>query len=178
MLHGNSDLSKPVRRRQRQTLSCLPCRRLKVKCDRGHPCRHCVWSDRAASCQYTAFPRTKTPSSGVASSDEDQASVTCVSSQAPPNRSQPTVLLPKVKLENSVSSSESPTTTSSRTEEPAKITDPGTGESGWRSKFRGSTHWLSVSEQVIDYFTRCYADFQMNFFCLLCADSTWLQHFQ
>ncbi|OKL56860.1 hypothetical protein UA08_08008 [Talaromyces atroroseus] len=72
---------------------------------------------------YAAFSNTNTPSNGVVSSDEDQASASTVSSQEPPSRSRPTVLLPRIKMENSMVSSESPRTASSRTEDAAKRTD-------------------------------------------------------
>lgn len=142
-LNDKPTSSKPVRRRQRQTLSCLPCRRLKVKCDRGHPCRHCVWSDRAASCQYAPFPVAQ--SNGVASSDEDQTGKSSQSTQAPIDRAKPALLLPKTESDISMSSPAA-TTTSSRSEESIKsIYHP---YNSWNSKFRGSTHWLTVSRQV------------------------------
>lgn len=148
-LNDKAAPSKPVRRRQRQTLSCLPCRRLKVKCDRGHPCRHCVWSDRAASCHYAPFPAAQS-SNGVTSSDEDQSGKSSQSSLAPTDKSKPALILPKTEPDVSVFSVSSPatttTTTSSKSEESAKsVHDP---YNSWNSKFRGSTHWLTVSRQV------------------------------
>lgn len=163
-LHEKSAKSQPVRRRQRQTLSCLPCRRLKVKCDRGHPCRHCLWSDRAATCQYAAFPNTKTNANtspaGVGSSDEDQTSFSSVSTQTPPtsNKPQLSVLLPNIQPQHLVSYSASGT----RSQEEKEDDDEEEEESanlcskvhpGWTSKVRGTTHWLSVSRQVIDHLT-------------------------
>ena len=146
-LNDKAAPSKPVRRRQRQTLSCLPCRRLKVKCDRGHPCRHCVWSDRAASCHYAPFP-TAQSSNGVTSSDEDQSGKSSQSPLAPIDKSKPALILPKTESDVSVFSVSSPatTTTSSKSEESTKsVYDP---YNSWNSKFRGSTHWLTVSREV------------------------------
>lgn len=43
---------RPVRRRQRAALTCLECRRRKVKCDRKHPCRQCVAAQ--VECTYSS----------------------------------------------------------------------------------------------------------------------------
>lgn len=156
-LNDKSALSKPVRRRQRQTVSCLPCRRLKVKCDRGHPCRHCVWSDRAASCQYAAFPTAAL--NVVTSSDDDKSTIASNSSQTPPDILQQPFLLPKIEPESFMSSSSaSPATTASSKSDgtPKPAFDR---YNSWNSKFRGSTNWVAVSRQVSIYIILgCEAD--------------------
>lgn len=166
-LNDKAAPSKPVRRRQRQTLSCVPCRRLKVKCDRGHPCRHCVWSDRAASCQYAPFPTVQ--STGVTSSDEDQGGKSSQSPQAPIDKSKPALLLPKTESDISVSvSSPATTTTSSKSEESIRsVYDP---YNSWNSKFRGSTHWLTVSRQVLYIYPS-----KLVYCANICIDSIWTQ---
>ncbi|KAI1106382.1 hypothetical protein F4804DRAFT_41599 [Jackrogersella minutella] len=45
-------LPPPNRRRDKPQLSCTPCRRRKVKCDRGTPCRTCSVRGMAMSCTY------------------------------------------------------------------------------------------------------------------------------
>jgi len=124
---------KEVRRRQRQTLSCLPCRKLKVKCDRNHPCGHCVWSERASSCQYAAFPKA-IPINGV--KDPGQNSRTQSADATKPN----TVLLPKTDSSSS--------TTSASGESPGSFLQNCNPQDIWNSKFRGPTHWLAVKRQV------------------------------
>lgn len=47
--HG---LSTACRRRQRAALTCLECRRRKVKCDRKHPCRLCIAAQ--VECTYSS----------------------------------------------------------------------------------------------------------------------------
>lgn len=42
------------RKRRRPALSCVECRRRKVKCDRNHPCRHCV--SAGDQCSYVLQP--------------------------------------------------------------------------------------------------------------------------
>ncbi|KAM3510943.1 hypothetical protein MY11210_005409 [Beauveria gryllotalpidicola] len=43
-----------VRRRRRRVLSCMACRRRKIKCNREHPCQHCKETQQA--CNYQAPP--------------------------------------------------------------------------------------------------------------------------
>lgn len=43
---------QPVRRR-RPALSCIECRRRKIRCDRHEPCRHCVTTQ--SQCSYKTF---------------------------------------------------------------------------------------------------------------------------
>ncbi|KAF2100209.1 hypothetical protein NA57DRAFT_73822 [Rhizodiscina lignyota] len=44
------------RARPRPTLSCLSCRRKKLRCDRAQPCEQCVRSRRSAQCTYAVDP--------------------------------------------------------------------------------------------------------------------------
>ena len=46
-----SGVSVPPRKRRRPALSCIECRRRKIKCDRNMPCNHCTQSKNAA-CSY------------------------------------------------------------------------------------------------------------------------------
>lgn len=39
-------------KRPRPVISCLECRRKKLKCDRTHPCQQCLKIGRPARCQY------------------------------------------------------------------------------------------------------------------------------
>ena len=43
-------MERQPRRRRRPALSCLECRRRKIKCDRNEPCNHCVSSQ--AQCNF------------------------------------------------------------------------------------------------------------------------------
>lgn len=51
-LSGHAELLDPTRRRRRPPLSCLVCRRRKLKCDRSLPCAQCVKSKSVDSCTY------------------------------------------------------------------------------------------------------------------------------
>lgn len=55
-------------RRRRRPLSCIVCRRRKLKCDRSLPCSQCIKSNTADSCTYAgsrAGPTSNTRSSGT-----------------------------------------------------------------------------------------------------------------
>ncbi|KAJ6785107.1 hypothetical protein PWT90_03564 [Aphanocladium album] len=45
-----------VRRRRRQVLSCLACRRRKIKCNREQPCQHCIQTQQQCSYQRPPSP--------------------------------------------------------------------------------------------------------------------------
>lgn len=61
--HRNRDQSPP-RRRRRPPLSCIPCRRRKLKCDRSWPCAQCTRSKTVEACTYAgSTQRGMTPSS-------------------------------------------------------------------------------------------------------------------
>jgi Fungal Zn(2)-Cys(6) binuclear cluster domain len=47
---------EPPRRRRRPALSCVPCRRRKIKCDRTIPCNHCMQSKNAVCSYKDAHP--------------------------------------------------------------------------------------------------------------------------
>lgn len=42
----------PIRKRPRPTLSCIECRRKKLKCDRNRPCDQCLKSAHSGQCVY------------------------------------------------------------------------------------------------------------------------------
>lgn len=44
---------KPKRKRRRQALSCMPCKRRKIRCDRLHPCTPCVKRNDQSSCLWS-----------------------------------------------------------------------------------------------------------------------------
>jgi hypothetical protein len=48
-------------KRARPTISCLECRRKKLKCDRVQPCMQCTKSGRQALCEYATGPAPRTP---------------------------------------------------------------------------------------------------------------------
>lgn len=57
----NSDRprAKEVIPRQRQTLSCIQCKALKVSCDRRLPCSRCKWRGKEEACSYVPYPSAR-----------------------------------------------------------------------------------------------------------------------
>ncbi|KAK5206275.1 hypothetical protein LTR47_011004 [Exophiala xenobiotica] len=53
---ANGGNNNKVSKRNRQPLSCAPCRVKKLRCDRGHPCETCVKKGDTASCTYGKSP--------------------------------------------------------------------------------------------------------------------------
>jgi hypothetical protein len=152
-----------VRRRQRQTLSCLPCRRLKVKCDREQPCGHCVWSERASSCRYAAFPPATTNSRSSTDRSSSDGWTTLVKGPKSPNRrsrAQPS-LLPQTLAPHHGDQGTSDSATlstpayskrsdaSPMKEDSLEGTSPSFNPHAvWKSKYRSATHWVTVARQV------------------------------
>jgi hypothetical protein len=65
----------PPRKRRRPALSCIECRRRKIKCDRNMPCNHCMQSKNSV-CSYKdsytpSHSAPKTPSSTPRSMEGD-----------------------------------------------------------------------------------------------------------
>lgn len=61
-LSQHAERSNPSRRRRRP-LSCIICRRRKLKCDRSLPCAQCIKSKTAGSCTYAQDERGPTAAS-------------------------------------------------------------------------------------------------------------------
>nr|UPQ41315.1 GAL4-like Zn(II)2Cys6 (or C6 zinc) binuclear cluster DNA-binding domain [Hypoxylon sp. CO27-5] len=88
-------LPPPNRRRDKPQLSCNPCRRRKVKCDRQQPCRTCSLRGLTMSCIYpdaTSRPSDREPHTTVQNRIRELESLVHVLMQraAPKNPSNPT----------------------------------------------------------------------------------------
>lgn len=71
-----------LRRRRRPALSCLECRRRKIKCDRNDPCRHCI----AADTQYIFQTFQTRLVSGVSDAERTSAISTPTLPDAPASK--------------------------------------------------------------------------------------------
>lgn len=67
-----SDGDGPLRRRRRPALSCLECRRRKIKCDQKSPCGQCI--PRRLTCLFSpsAAPATATATAAAAAATNHQ----------------------------------------------------------------------------------------------------------
>lgn len=63
-----SDSAVPARKRRRPAVSCVECRRRKIKCDRKIPCTQCLQSRRASCAYKNGYPRTTSSNTAKASS--------------------------------------------------------------------------------------------------------------
>ena len=59
----------PIKKRNRPSLVCEPCKRRKVKCDKGTPCESCAKNNMAHKCRYSPTTGKGKASSRVAKSD-------------------------------------------------------------------------------------------------------------
>jgi len=62
-----SESTLPVRKRRRPALSCVECRRRKIKCDRNDPCNHCKSSKNTVCVYKDAHPAVGRHSSATPS---------------------------------------------------------------------------------------------------------------
>ena len=74
-----ADFSLPLRKRRRPALSCVECRRRKIKCDRGEPCAHCKKS-AGIKCVYS---KNDHPASGNRQRSASNLPTASTSSQNP-----------------------------------------------------------------------------------------------
>lgn len=65
-------MDQQPRRRRRPALSCLPCRRRKIKCNRQNPCAHCV--SAKLECSYRTFYDDQAVAAGQDSASSPSAS--------------------------------------------------------------------------------------------------------
>ncbi|KAF5013686.1 hypothetical protein FDECE_322 [Fusarium decemcellulare] len=72
-------MERMARRRRRPALSCIECRRRKIKCDRSEPCAHCVLAK--LSCEYRFYRQ-----SGVAAIQHPLSPSTAGESPVPRNQ--------------------------------------------------------------------------------------------
>lgn len=50
---GGKGEGGPKRKRRRQALSCIPCKRRKIRCDRKHPCTPCTKRNDQSQCLWS-----------------------------------------------------------------------------------------------------------------------------
>ena len=97
-----TDLHSPemphVRKRKRKALSCVDCKRRKLKCDRMYPaCGRCIKGGYAHSCQYTSLDGVTVADDQDHSDDEEEVEeqpAIQTRSQASPERSEKTSSVP------------------------------------------------------------------------------------
>ncbi|KAH7376723.1 hypothetical protein B0T11DRAFT_272835 [Plectosphaerella cucumerina] len=97
----------PPRRRRRPALSCLECRRRKIRCDRANPCGHCTLVKlRCEFPEYHGPPRP--PRSDTSASEKAVPSVQVTPEEAPFAKSTPQSTAGTVSLQGSSNAGSGP----------------------------------------------------------------------
>ena len=141
-----------VTKRNRQPLSCAPCRIKKLKCDRGHPCETCVKRGDEASCNYgkTASTKSSDPlsnsgniSNGRGRAQERLRQLEQLVLQIVDNPN-----AQKLTPQSSRANTDSPSDNSD-TAPTSSIAKEGHLQYGSsESRYVGSTHWSAIMENI------------------------------
>lgn len=71
MARDMSETGTPLRKRRRPALSCVECRRRKIKCDREEPCNHCKKSKNAICVYKDAHPAVANSRSSLSNQNSE-----------------------------------------------------------------------------------------------------------
>ena len=136
-----TNFNNKVGKRNRQPLSCLPCRLKKLKCDRAHPCEMCIKRNDEGSCTYSR-PATsgRADVAGRAKAHDrlrqlEQLVMQMAESNASPQNGSTTQVTP-------------PTTVSTASTGDEALADGALQHGSGTSKYVGSTHWSAILENI------------------------------
>lgn len=134
-----------VNRRNRQPVSCTPCRVKKLKCDRGHPCETCVKRGDDASCAYGPVNigsrhQSSTSDGGRRAQAQDRL------------RNLENLVMQMMKV-NSIKDGPQPlvATPDDKAGDDSKPAMPNDGHmrvEGSEAKYVGSTHWSAILDSI------------------------------
>ncbi|KEF52194.1 uncharacterized protein A1O9_11821 [Exophiala aquamarina CBS 119918] len=138
-----------VSKRNRQPLSCAPCRTKKLKCDRGHPCETCMKRGDPTSCYYgkNASASTKPESHGTNSKGKAQERL----------RHLEHLILQMVDQNGQNGSHSQQTSADSATDSLGNPVDSEPAEPGatghlqfgsTEARYVGSTHWSAILDNI------------------------------
>ncbi|RVX70350.1 hypothetical protein B0A52_05849 [Exophiala mesophila] len=135
-----------VNKRNRQPLSCVPCRAKKLKCDRGHPCETCVKKGDAAHCTYgrAAAPGPRHDLIDASSNNKIQERL----------RHLEELVLQMVEKTPEESIDGPSTASETSRESTVGSDDTGSGQNGHleygssEARYMGSTHWSAILENI------------------------------
>lgn len=131
--------SDRVTKRPRANLTCVPCRRAKLRCDKGQPCSSCVKRDDAARCSYHS-------SAGASEQSTDRHSV---AEQRLAHLE--TMVLQLMQGRNGLQHDEvtSPESESTSTVGLVSTVQPvKAGSTDTTDMYAGSTHWSAMLEDI------------------------------
>lgn len=145
--NGDAYASSGVRKtakRNRQPVSCTPCRTRKLKCDRQQPCEACVKRGDEDTCHYRTSTVKGTPWASVQGDDRHAA-------QDRLQRLEELVMQMMSKGENAGSALSGPGSSATMTipEEPRPTANEGhLLVEGNQSNYVGSTHWSAILDNI------------------------------
>jgi len=148
-LENQGNGANKVSKRNRQPLSCAPCRTKKMKCDRGHPCETCIKRGDPTSCYYgkNPPPSTKPESQGTNSKGKAHERL----------RHLEHLILQMVDRNGQSGSSSQQTATDDASGSLDSSGDSNTGNprvasdlqgNSSESRYVGSTHWSAILDNI------------------------------
>ena len=143
---GSSNGVSKVHRRNRQPLSCVPCRAKKLKCDRSHPCETCTKRGDDVLCTYGSssgtFKAKEAPSDSGRKTQAQERLRTLeglVMQMMNTNQSEGT------------STSESLSSPDTKIDVASSLSNDGhLRVEGGEAKYTGSTHWSAILDNIND----------------------------
>ncbi|KIW41424.1 uncharacterized protein PV06_06985 [Exophiala oligosperma] len=154
-LESSANGGNKINKRNRQPLSCAPCRSKKLKCDRGHPCETCIKKGDIESCTYGKA--TVAPSKSDFSSTNSTTNGVNNSRGRAQERLRHLEQLVMQMVDNNGAASLLPSNpntirsdTTMNTDSNASIANEGQFhlENATESRYVGSTHWSAILQNI------------------------------
>ena len=140
---GSSNGVIKVHRRNRQPLSCVPCRAKKLKCDRSHPCETCTKRGDEVLCTYgigSGIVKAKDAPSDSGRKTQAQERLRTLEGLV--------MQMMKTNQSEGTPTNESPETT---TDTITSLSNDGhLRVEGGEAKYTGSTHWSAILDNIND----------------------------
>ncbi|KAL6247360.1 hypothetical protein RBB50_005706 [Rhinocladiella similis] len=142
-----------INKRNRQPLSCAPCRSKKLKCDRGHPCETCIKKGDIESCKYGKVTLTPSKSDFTTTSSTNGVNNNRGKAQERLRHLEQLVM----QMVDNGGPSQTPSNPSTirsdvtiNTDSNASIAKEGQFqlESADESRYVGSTHWSAILQNI------------------------------
>lgn len=137
-----------VSKRNRQPLSCAPCRVKKLKCDRGHPCETCVKRGDPTTCNYGK-------SAPVSNASKPEANGANPKGKAQERLRHLERLIMQMVDQNGPPSQQTAPTSAESSLENVQDSEPGVPSAAGHlqfasseSRYVGSTHWSAILDNI------------------------------
>lgn len=136
---GQQNGTSKVQKRNRQPISCLPCRTRKLKCDRGHPCEGCKKRHEEISCTYGKNAPSPAPRNDISGRNKAQDRL----------RHLEQLVLHMIESSDDVpGTSQQPLIEESLDQSEPSRSDGRLRIDSERSRYLGSTHWSAILDNI------------------------------